>query len=74
MGCQSCSEKAQARRLARLTKASVEVSPQILEARYSICIDCQHHESGKCELLHGQELAEYAKKIGAICPHPERKW
>lgn len=74
MGCKSCSERARARRLYAASKNTAEVSPQILEARYQICISCQHHNKGGCELLHGDELSEYAKRIGAICPHPDRKW
>lgn len=74
MGCKSCSERAKARRLVRLSKKTPEVTLPVLEARFQICINCPHHKLGQCELLHGDELADYAKRVGAVCPHPERFW
>lgn len=75
MTCKSCSEKKRATTTPRkITQDSTYVSEAILSARHAICLNCQHHKMGECEILHGQDLATYATRPGAMCPHPERKW
>ena len=75
MGCSSCAESKRINALIKKNKAETEnVAPQILEARFQICLACPHHKRGQCNLLHAYELSDYARKNGAICPHPDRKW
>jgi hypothetical protein len=75
MGCKSCAETKRISALAKkVMRTSGEVAPDILEARFRICLTCNQHDKGRCLLLHGCELSDYSRKEGAICPHPEQKW
>lgn len=77
MGCKSCGEKRATKALKKQKEkaAAAEVAAAVLEARYSICLNCELHNAGQCPLLHGVELADYARRVGSFCPHPDqRKW
>lgn len=76
MPCATCGQKRAAKILKKkLDKQNAEVTLSVLESRYSICLNCELHNSGQCPLLHGIELADYARKVNSFCPHPDsRKW
>lgn len=69
MSCSSCGNKNR-----KPPQLPSNVDGGTLEARFAICLSCDQNDSGKCKLLHGRDLAEFAMLAASACPHPERKW
>ncbi len=76
MGCKPCAEKARLRKLKKKGPqvATEETTDAILSARHAICIGCEFHKLGECELLPGKVLPEYAAIAGSACPFSPPKW
>ncbi len=76
MACRPCADKARQRKLKKEKgqTASIETTEAILAARHAICVGCEFHKIGECELLFGKSLPDYAAIAASACPDSPPKW